>query len=114
MRNCTIKDGLLAALLLVYTVGCGTVQNYRGEELLQAAAQGHLTEVNKLLDQGVDVNFEDYDGGRTALFYATCNGHRDVVKLLLRRGADVRIKDHDGRIAADDAQSPEMRALFKK
>jgi outer membrane protein assembly factor BamB len=62
------------------------------EDLWAAARKGDAAAVEKLLDQGVDVNARTAYGA-TALSFAADKGHVEVVKLLLSRKADVNAKD---------------------
>ena len=57
------------------------------EQLMIAAGRGHLDQVKKLLDQGIDVNAQ-YRYEKTALFFAAEGGHAEVVSFLLEKGAD--------------------------
>lgn len=61
-------------------------------ELMIAARNGDLAEVNALLEKGVDIN-EQTSSGSTALMIAAFMGHLDVVKALVNKGADINIKD---------------------
>ena len=56
----------------------------------------YLDEIDDLLDQGADVDAQDYYG-LTPLFIASSYGHAPIVKKLLERGADFRIKTPAGR-----------------
>ena len=61
------------------------------QELYRESVSGHLKEVERLLDNGADVNA--YGGQRgNALYAAASEGLEEVVKLLLKRGADVNAK----------------------
>ena len=59
--------------------------------LWAAAKKGNSTEVNRLLDEGVDINIYGstvgVDFGCTALFWAAANNHIDTVELLIEKGA---------------------------
>lgn len=61
------------------------------DTLLGAAARGDVNEVQRLIDEGVDVNtvFRKRSP-RTALNTAAIHGHLEVVKLLVENGADVK------------------------
>jgi ankyrin repeat protein len=64
----------------------GSSFSYSGYQLLEACDKGNLAAVQKLLDDGVDVNWKDANG-YTGLIWASAMGHVNVVKLLLDRGA---------------------------
>lgn len=54
---------------------------------------GHLSVVEFLLRQGVDVEAKLRHNGQTGLHWAAWGGLADIVKLLLERGARVDVKD---------------------
>ncbi|KAF4989611.1 hypothetical protein FGRMN_9018 [Fusarium graminum] len=66
------------------------------ENLLSAAARGHVQELDRLLQTNVLIT--DHDRlGYTALHEAVCFGHYDAVEYLVRHGADVNaILKHGG------------------
>ncbi len=66
--------------------------------LIEEAAQGHTTQVQNLLNSGMDINMQT-ESGQTALMFAANLGHFDMVKLLLELRADVHIKDKNGHTA---------------
>lgn len=66
--------------------------------LLSAAAAGELDEVNALLDEGVDVAFQDSEG-LSALMKAADGGHGAVVAVLLQAGCPWNLQDHEGYTA---------------
>jgi uncharacterized protein len=55
--------------------------------LHNAAAQGHIKLVQRLIDYGADVNAQDTNGF-TPLLNAVYAGHLDITKLLINSGAD--------------------------
>ena len=59
---------------------------------LIAAGEGNLTQVRRLIENGVDPNLGDYDR-RTALHLAAAEGHDKVVELLLRSKANPNSAD---------------------
>jgi hypothetical protein len=58
------------------------------QRLLDAAENGDLATVTKLLDKGIDINTKDGWSG-TPMMYAAANGHTDIVALLLTRGVGI-------------------------
>jgi hypothetical protein len=80
---------LLMAVLVVWaTVGIAGLD----EDLRKASGLGDLSEVNRLLAKGADVNAKDRIGS-TALMCASQFGHHKVVEALLAKGADVNAKE---------------------
>lgn len=71
--------------------------------LLKACSIGDISEVRKLIAQGVDVNSSDYDN-RTALHLACSTGNADVVDYLLKSGAYTNVKDRWNNKPYDDAK----------
>lgn len=66
--------------------------------LLNAAKVGNLKQVEKLLDDGADVNTLD-KYGKTSLMLASISGKVEVVQLLLESGADPNIQAKNGGTA---------------
>lgn len=64
--------------------------------------KGDITELQRSLANGTDVNAADYDS-RTALHLAASEGRVDVVKFLLAQGANINCKDRLGGTALMDA-----------
>ncbi|XP_077013303.1 2-5A-dependent ribonuclease isoform X2 [Tamandua tetradactyla] len=56
--------------------------------LIEAVQKGDIKQVQRLLERGADVNFQEVEGGWTPLHNAVQHGREDVVDLLLRYGAD--------------------------
>ena len=80
----------------------------KAEQFQDAARKGDAATVNKLLDEGVDVNTK-FRYNATALFYACDHGHLEVVKVLLDHGADMTHQGHLLRLHAAHARRPARR-----
>ena len=59
--------------------------------LMRAAASGHFSTVNLLLERGADIDLQD-SHGTTAMMRAAERNNPDVVSLLLRKGANKNLK----------------------
>lgn len=66
--------------------------------LQEAALSGDGAIVDKLIEDGINVNASDTEN-RTALMYAAFNGHTEIVRSLLKAGAEVSLRDVAGRTA---------------
>jgi len=98
----------------------GDLQNKDGlEALFIAAAKGDQREIERLIQEGVDVNGQKKNGwktGWTALFYAAASGRDNsaVIELLLKHKANINAKDVNGRTALLAAMEPhDTRANIK-
>ena len=63
--------------------------------LMWASKDGYIDLVKILLDNNVDVNYQN-EAGVTALILATYNNYLEIVKLLVEAGADVKLQDKLG------------------
>jgi ankyrin repeat protein len=64
-------------------------------EIHDAARQGDVGNVTKLLDQGVPPDAKD-ETGETALLTACLAGHADVVAILVKHGAGIESRNDRG------------------
>jgi outer membrane protein assembly factor BamB len=89
----TLLATLFAILVLTSAAFSAPPPDPRVEALFEAARQGDVVTVTRLLDAGLDVNAKGrYD--TTALFFAADKGQLAVVELLLARGAAVDVHDN--------------------
>jgi len=72
------------------------METERDQELLEAAYQGNLRQVEALLNAGVSANTKG-GCGFTPLMYAARLGHLEICQLLLDHNAQVDTKDNSGR-----------------
>jgi len=98
---------LLLVALLTVPIGCALKSRSRTEtatefedkptkSLRQAAKDGDLERLKKLIAEGADVNATD-EKGWTPLHLASYRGHADVVKLLIDHDASVNVQNEEGR-----------------
>ena len=67
-------------------------------ELLGAAGNVNLKEVQLLLDKGANIDRAD-ENGTSAISFASDKGHLDIVQLLLEKGSNVNIQNKFGNSA---------------
>ncbi|WP_310620051.1 ankyrin repeat domain-containing protein [Flexibacterium corallicola] len=65
-------------------------------DLMRAVARNNLTEVERLIAHGVNIN-QSNDYGCSALFWAVAFAYEDILEVLLQVGADVNQTDSVGR-----------------
>lgn len=93
LKIVTIRRFTLWAIACLFISGCATASPE--EKLRQAATDGNLVRVERLLNQSVDIHSPDAKG-TTPLFLAAQHGHQQVVARLLERGAAVDQARQDG------------------
>ena len=71
--------------------------------LLTCSFGGDLQGIKRLVDNGVEVNAQDYDN-RSALHLAALTGNAMVVKLLCDRGMEPLIQNNVGETPIDLAE----------
>lgn len=95
---------LISVISFVAAVGAGAwqfVSKYsRQWELSAAAGSGDLSRVQRLVEDGADINVTptDWEGagsGFPPLITASMEGHDDVVKFLLDHGANTEVRVED-------------------
>jgi ankyrin repeat protein len=64
-------------------------------ELLVAAAQGNVVQINRLLVQHANVNISD-SAGQTPIQLASAKGNGNAVKVLIKHGGEVSTSDKIG------------------
>ena len=70
---------------------------------IQAASNGDVHELKRLVGYGLDLNSADYDG-RTPLHLAAAEGRLEAVRFLLNKGVDVEPLDRWQHTPLDDAR----------
>ena len=82
----TFERVLCVACLVPFLVGARP--SPPSDPIIEAARRGDVVELERLLEQGADVNSSRGDG-MTALHFAAEQGDGEVVRILLRAEADV-------------------------
>jgi len=67
----------------------------KSSSLIEAAQGGQKKEIEKLLNQGANINVQD-EYGESPILAASKRGFVEIVKILLDRGADINLADTDG------------------
>lgn len=83
------KDDVVQILL---EHGVDAEANGRNEALFLAAGEGHATTVQMLLDNGAEVDAQDWLGS-TAMDFAAPGGYEKTVRVLLQHGARLDLRD---------------------
>jgi len=74
----------------------------QGNRLLAAASNSNESDLSSLLEEGVDVDYQD-SSGQTALHLSSDKGSLPCINLLLKHGANVNLQDNDGVSALQTA-----------
>lgn len=88
-------------LIIIHHRGYGEVRSYEitYPPLIRAAADGDVNRVQKLIDQGAELDVRGFDG-TTAVHYVVKNGDdtysEKILHMLIDSGASVRIENDDG------------------
>lgn len=112
-KNCMHRDGTKAKMVkcddgyTAMTLQFATRDDIKtmeslGARLITAAGDGDKAQVKAYLEDGIDVNSQDWDN-LTSIIAASSTGHMDIVKLLNQKGADVNARDKDNITALMEA-----------
>ena len=83
-------------------------------QLLNAARQGKIEDVKRMLDgdkSSININKKRKKNGYTALHYAAFEEHLDIVEVLLDHGTDINIKNKDGETPLDLARKANCKTV---
>ncbi|HSR52867.1 MAG TPA: PQQ-binding-like beta-propeller repeat protein [Acidobacteriota bacterium] len=87
-----MKKLVLTLLFLIAWSPLAAQDSNGSEKWFEAARQGDVAELERLLDEGADINaVTRYNS--TALHFAADKGHLEAVRFLLEKGADTNITD---------------------
>lgn len=74
---------------ILLAAGAVPVRHTRFSPLYWAARNAHMSTLEYLLDQEIDIEGRDKYYAHAALMIAACKGYESVLQLLVRRGVDV-------------------------
>lgn len=80
------------------------------KKLADAACNGRVKEVAKLLKENANVNWAGHPMNQTPLFLAAANGHGDVCKILLAAGAKTDAKQELSNLSPLDSAIVNLEA----
>ena len=86
----------LLILFTLFAIKLCAMEQPATTSIHDAVKQKNLAEVQRWLDQGIDINQQDNDGN-TPLHKAAYNGHKNVVECLVTHGAHINQQDNYGR-----------------
>jgi ankyrin repeat protein len=89
----------MIALLINNKAKVDPDDEYFYEEFKKAVTAGNEQVVSLLIQAGVDVTREEFDGDSLILRAASPYKNKKICKMLIEAGADVNAKDEDGRTA---------------
>ena len=88
MNHSNLFFAVIIAVFLIVT-GCASTT-----PLIKASASGDSLAVQKLINEGANINEPD-SKGMTPMIYAASSGNIETVKTLLNKGADINARDNE-------------------
>lgn len=67
------------------------------DDIWTASETNNTKRLEELLQDGADVNEQDWDRGNTPIHWASARGNLDAIEILLEYGADINIQNKHGR-----------------
>ncbi len=90
------KRTVFILTLFLVCMFSGAVYGQDGDELIEAVQHQDLDAVKKLVEAGVDVNYQEPSYATPGLTIACMYNYADIAKYLVAKGADVNLKNKDG------------------
>jgi ankyrin repeat protein len=122
-RELKNTSGQTAAAFAAYAKNHALLELLRGEtpsdgsELIAAVTAGDIAQVQKLLDEKIDVNYAEPMFGNTPLHQAVYKANTKLIELLLKAGATIDARDANGRTplsaAVMDGRASVVKQLIK-
>ena len=95
-KDSNMKAKFLVPIIVFVLIACSVQSQAQNKQLLKQVKKGNFSKVEKLLQNGADINYKDFLG-YSALQFAVIRGHTVIVKLLLEKGANPNIQDILGK-----------------
>lgn len=89
------------------------IDQYGNNALWAACYAQDIACIDRLLDAGIDIDFQNAASGATALIFAASSGREQVVARLLAAGANPDLKTHDDFTALDLASTRKILKLLR-
>lgn len=86
-------------LIVVPVISSQYLPAQDGSELITAVAYQDLDKVKSLIEDGVDINYQEENYGSTALIMACQYNFVDIARYLIEKGADFNIRMKTGHNA---------------
>lgn len=87
--------GTFAACIFVFAASAQAREKKPPPELHAAVTAGDLEDVERILNEGADVDEQD-SNGENALMHAAWEGHVDIAQLLVDKGINKNSQDRGG------------------
>ena len=90
------------------------IDHYGNNALWAACYAENSACIAALIDAGININYQNYASGATALIFAASSSREKVVEQLVAAGADQDLKTHDDFTALDLASTRKILKLLSK
>lgn len=104
----------VVSFLIEQNAALDVIDQY-GNNALWAACYADSNDcIDALINEGIDINYQNAASGATALIFAASSGREKVVEQLLASGADPILKTHDDFTALDLASTRKILKSLSK
>lgn len=83
------------------------------ELLMKAINDGEITEIDKLISLGADIEFIEKEKKYTPLMFALDKNKEEIAKILIENGANINVKDNTGITPLMQASVKEFVEIVK-
>ena len=107
-----MKYLLTALFLTIFSINFNANAGVLEDSVFKAVEAKDLNALEKSLQLGADINFQDANGD-TALIKATKANNKEIAKYLVENGADAQIANNAGYTALDIAKANKFTQITK-